>query len=129
MKFTNLNPIGFSQQIEIIWDGYVWDLHNAADFLGYDFNQSSGLLTLSWNYGCECDGIISGKIKFICIGVGKLEISEKDPDVPRSEDSCLDHICLNNENILNIDFRGGQKFVVKCNEVEFDPGETLGHRA
>ena len=129
MKFKNLNPIDYTPQIEIIRDGAVWDLHNSADFLGHEYDSTQNILKLSWDYGCNCDAIIGGKISLNLLGVKDLRISEKDNDVPRSEDSCLDNIRLKNEGTINIVFRGGQSFEVQCDEVEFNSGQTTGHMA
>lgn len=94
MKFTNMNPISSTPQIEIIESGFVWDLHNAADFLGHEIDSNNNSLKLTWDYGSDCDGIISGTIYLNFLGIKNINITEKDAEVPRSEDSCLDNIHL-----------------------------------
>lgn len=129
MKFTNMNPISSSPQINIIQNGFVWDLHNVADFIGHEIDSNNNSLKLTWDYGCDCDGINNGNVHLIFLGINKIIITEKDAEVPRSEDSCLDNIHLKNENEIVVSFRSGQSFEIQCDEVEFDPMETSGHKA
>jgi len=129
MIFKNIKPIGKSPDIEIESNKKIWDLHNCADFNGYQFDQDKAILTLSWDYGCDHDNISGGNVSLICYEVKDLNISEKNPNVPRSEDNCLDHLCLISDNKILIKFRSGQSFEIECDELEFDCGTTNGHIA
>ena len=116
MKYASMNSIGNDNQIEIISDGLCWDLHNAADFLGHDYNDYSRILSLHWDYGSDIENSISGKIKIEFTGISELEIKNKDPEMPRDEDKCLDEMHTEDNKIFCISFRGGQrfKFVLRC---------------
>jgi len=126
MKFIGLEPISSKPQIEIIRNGHIWDLHNVADFIGYLYDLDNSTLQLSWDYGCECDGIIGGEISLKFHEVTNAIISAVDADLPRSEDRCLEAISLTNKNTVLAEFRGGQSFDVSCGYVVFDPNGTNG---
>lgn len=128
MKYIGLNPIGREPTIEIIQNGYLYDLHNCADFTGHQYDQVQNVLTLSWDFGCDCKGVKGGIISLILSKVTKVEIKEKNPDVPRSEDLCLDEMQELDDNTLSFFFRGGEEFIITCESVTFDPKETIGHK-
>ena len=126
MKFIGLEPISEKPQIEIRRNGQVWDLHNAADFTGYQYDSQNKTLKLIWDYGCDCAGVVGGEVSLEFNEVTKAIISEPDPSLPRSEDACLDAISLRNGTALNAEFRGGQSFEVICKYVVFNPNGTIG---
>lgn len=126
MKFIGLEPIPEEPQIEIRHNGHVWDLHNAADFTGYEPDPQKNTLKLIWDFGCDCAGVTGGEISLVFHEVIKAMISEPDLSLPRSEDSCLSAIYLKNGTSIKAEFRGGQTFEVVCKYVVFNPGETIG---
>ncbi len=118
MEFINMNPIGEKSEIEIFSDNKIWDLHNCADFNGYTYDDSEKLLIFNWDYGCYYDDENSIAIALKFFKVTDLFISEKDFDVPRDEDFCLDSMYLINDMFV-LKFRGGQTFNVKSEKVIF----------
>ena len=126
-SFTNMEPLRHSPTIEIVSAGQVWDLHNAADYIAYSHDSEHGRLRLSWDYGCDHPGIAGGEVGLEFFGVSSLRITDPDPDVPRSEDSCLESITLCQDDSLRVEFRGGVVFTFRCQEVRFVPGTTSGH--
>jgi hypothetical protein len=128
MKFTEMTPIGRGPEIEIIKNGECWDLHNCAEFIGHKINEDEYSIILSWNYGCNHEGIISGNVSLNFSGVSNLEISDKDQELPRDEDGCLEEIRMDNNGTICVSFRGGQSFKISCSEVSFHSNNTRGHR-
>ena len=128
MKYIGLKPIGRKPTVEILDDAHLYDLHNVADFAGHNFDKADRRLTLNWNFGCDCKGIISGPISLVFDGVANLKIHDKDIAIPRSEDLCLEEMHEISEDTLFFLFRGGESFTITCDSVSLDAKNTIGHK-
>lgn len=71
-----------------------FDLHNDYDFVGFSFDVSERQFSLRWKLGTG-DWIRNGQPSALCLdirGVYHLEVRPRDPDMPFSEDDCLESI-------------------------------------
>ena len=130
MKFTGLDPIsdaiegGNYSEIEIYRekDNGYWDLHNACEFLGYQYNQEKQNAFLYWNYYYDYENSKFRKIALEFKKIFKFHVSDKDPEMPRYEDECLEDMHMIELNTIRLFFRGGQTFTISCEETVFyDP--------
>lgn len=111
MKLQNLSLIKEENQsiIEIESSGEVYDLHNAADFLGLLYNLENRTLTLSWKYHRDT-GIIN--LSLIFNSVSSLEISPRDILMPEEEDNCLKEII--HSDLFNLSFMSGMSITINA---------------
>lgn len=97
------------QIIEVNYLGEELDLHNAAEFLKFEYAVGTRTLTLFWNYYYE-DGanIVPFQMEFS--HVNDFSVLPRDPEIPINEDDCLKEIIFNERFILR--FMGGREISV-----------------
>lgn len=118
MKLENFKLVKIKNQqiIEIDYLGKIFDLHNAAEFLKIDYVIKTSILTLFWKYYFDENNIILFQIKFE--GVEYFQISQRDNEMPKEEDDCLEEIIY--EENFEFKFMGGMRIVVKAEKVYFE---------
>lgn len=119
MKYIGLNPISSNPQIELFNEDRCWDLHNAAEFIGYEHDQQSKNIMLFWNYYYDYNNAKFKKIALEFQDVSEFNLTEKDPEVPRDEDECLEKIYAIDSDTICLSFRGGQAFTISCGKLIF----------
>lgn len=95
------------QIIEIKQDAAIYDLHNAAEFLGFSYNVLHARLVLDWHYYFED---FKSDFKITIDGIENFEVTPRDKDMPFSEDDCLEEI-INSDGWL-FKFMGGMQIRV-----------------
>ena len=124
--------------------GQYYDLHNDYDFQGFKYLVSTQILEMEWlkfdrkNQGFTLNKLPSIQLLFTTVNF--LKISERDNEMPLSEDRCLDVVgFLTQEDRDDMDsfsekqtfenddmilmFRGGQTFKINAYKVELIPKE------
>jgi len=84
---------GFSlSNIELAVAGVVYDLHNNFDFIGFSYDVANRSLLLRWKRGAgtwvPADSPAS--IEISMLEVSHVSASPRSPDLPYTEDDCLD---------------------------------------
>jgi len=99
MKLVNFDLERPFASISIKGLGYEWNLHNCADFLGFDFDAKDNSISLAWNAsspeGTTWDGFPNNEskgCKLIFRNVTFLQLSPRDEASPRSDDWCVSGI-------------------------------------
>ncbi|MCI5065354.1 hypothetical protein MRY87_06485 [bacterium] len=90
MKFLNFSHGELPQAGGLSGLGREWDLHNGARFTGYQFDVKQRRLVLVWELSGEerrDDHICGCKLTFR--GVDLFTVTERDPELPPSEDETL----------------------------------------
>ena len=123
MKFRESVEIEDSKPvIEIESQGKIWDLHNAAEFIGFIFIVKENKLTLNFKYYINYEKSKAVDCQIHLLEVESLAITPRDFEVPFSEDDCLSEIFFDKkQQIISFAFWGGMKIVVKCKEFVFVP--------
>lgn len=136
MRLLNFTFLNEPYAVEIHALDCIWDLHNVANFEGLCQDLRSSSVEMRWrinrdfalqDYPAESFGIRFN-------GVGYLEITPRDPEMPHSEDECLNSVSRvlvgeplprnpeavgDKEFHLLFEFHGGQKVRVGAETVEF----------
>lgn len=96
MKFKNFE---IASEIELRSDELLWDLHNFADFEGLELVPSSDAVAMKWTttkvsnpWGCLDNKALGIKLYFE--GLLFLRITQRDPELPLKEDTCVSSIVL-----------------------------------
>jgi hypothetical protein len=118
MKLENFKLVEVVNQqiIEIDYQGEIYDLHNAAEFLRIDYIIKTSILTLFWKYYIDEKNIVQFQIRFE--GISYFEIFPRDSEIPKDEDDCLEEIVYGEK--FEFKFMGGMKIVVKADKVSFE---------
>jgi hypothetical protein len=121
MIFNNFKLEHFSNQqiIEINYLDEVYDLHNASEFLKFEYDIKNLSLILFWNY-YKNDGTIIIPFQIIFEEVTFFEVMSRDDEMPKEEDSCLEQI-INNEKMI-FSFMGGMKIIVGARTARLTKG-------
>ena len=79
-------------EIYLVFDGLQLDLHNIYDFIGLEYLIENRTAKLIWKRGHgECiEETLPMKIEICFKNVSFLEFRPRDPEMPFSEDDCLD---------------------------------------
>ena len=91
MKFLNFELSKPSFSIELNGLGYVWDLHNAGQFVGLKIIPTDNTVVMSWRITGHPATQFSG-CNLVFIGLKLLIVSSRDEELPSSEDLCLSAI-------------------------------------
>lgn len=90
MKLANFSIVQ-PYATEIHAFGFLWDLHNIAAFEGFSRNLEADTVQLNWRidltfarrkYPARQFSILFRDVEF-------LEVTPRDPELPKSEDNCL----------------------------------------
>jgi len=147
MNFTNLKPF---EQLSVFVEsnGYLYDLHNNADFINIIYDIKSRKLTLVWQYPGDWllnrSALIDEelfvkkndlqdkrlrKIALIFETVSLLEVKPRDPEIPFSEDGCLGSINVDTENNeineLMFEFIGGMEIRIQAGPISFNSDYSI----
>jgi hypothetical protein len=118
IRYKGLNKI---TDIEIITDDKTYDLHNAGEFTGFDYNMASKSATFTWDY---FDNDTSKVFATLVLTIKEIEGYEYWPfneELNNEEHKCLDSIQVDhNSNTISILFKSEQKFEIMCKEIEFN---------
>src|SRR3954465_14494880 len=94
MKLLNFDLSSPNYTIELSGMGLEWDLHNFADFAGLQLLPENNSAEMRWtvspgenHWGCRKNKRVGMKLRFADLNY--LEVTERDPELPMSEDSCL----------------------------------------
>ncbi len=100
MKLSNFTIANDSIALEVGQSYY--DLHNNFDFIGLQYNTQNQAATLSWkkSTGAWVPENSPHTIKLEFSGVGLFKCKERDPEMPYSEDDCLDMIGFVHNNLI-----------------------------
>jgi hypothetical protein len=77
--------------IELIGLGFVWDLHNAGQFLGVSVEVSDNTAIMSWRVSGHPAAKFSG-CRLVFRNLKAMVISPRDEGLPISEDLCVSGI-------------------------------------
>ena len=91
MKLLNFELAAPSFAIELVGLDFVWDLHNAATFLGVSLDAASNTGLMKWAVSGHPASRYQG-CSLIFTGLKLLVVSARDHDLPLSEDLCLSGI-------------------------------------
>jgi hypothetical protein len=91
MKLLNFELAEPSFAIELIGLDFVWDLHNAGEFLGISLSTENNAGLMKWTVTGHPVAKYSGCSLVFC-GLKQLIVSARDQDLPFSEDTCLSSI-------------------------------------
>jgi len=95
--------------IYIVFEGNHFDLHNDYDFTGYEYSVDACRLSLSWKIGTG-DWVRDGQppsLRLDFEGVSYFEVKPRNPELPHTEDSCLDGFYfISNEDWCDGSFSG-----------------------
>lgn len=115
--------------IEVVTSAGTVDLHNFADFLGFEY-LVTGELQLRWKLEDEMSRLAERQVLYATLhfgGVSELSVSPRDPDVPVSEDASLGFFYLAKRDgdlmWFVFEFDGGTKIEVTATSVALT-GET-----
>ena len=99
MRLVNFDLESPFASISIKGLGYEWNLHNCADFLGFDFVAQDNSISLAWDAsareGTTWDGLPKNEskgCKLIFHNVNFVQLAPRDEAYPRSEDWCVSGI-------------------------------------
>jgi hypothetical protein len=116
MQFIGMEPLEVSEEhIEITSGAVVYDLHNIGRFIEYSFDVQTDVLLLTFLY--ESDGI-RGTCDLRFVDVRSLRICSRDPEMPKSEDQCLEYLKVLDDG-AELKFWNGIIFEVVCSEMVF----------
>ena len=85
MKLINFELAQPSYAIELNGLGFVWDFHNAGEFLGLDLSPGKNSILLKWRMSGQPSSQYSG-CHLLFSGLKLLHISPRDEKLPQSED-------------------------------------------
>jgi|SRR5579859_4503479 len=91
MKLLNFELAAPSFAIELIGLDFVWDLHNAGKFLDVSVTAENNAALMKWTVSGHPAAKHSG-CSLIFAGLKLLVVSDRDHDLPLSEDLCLSSI-------------------------------------
>jgi hypothetical protein len=91
MKLLNFELAAPSFAIELVGLDFVWDLHNAATFLGVNLDAASNTGSMKWAVSGHPASRYTG-CSLIFTGLKLLVVSARDHDLPLSEDLCVSGI-------------------------------------
>ena len=118
IKFISLEHI--QHGIEVVANGAVYDLHNAADFTEHHFDSEKRHLTLSWDYWDYDTSRVVSKIWLTFSGVESLVTSKIDESLPEEEGLCLERMTVDRvSGEVDVLFRSELGFKFKCTEITF----------
>jgi hypothetical protein len=88
MRATNFN---WHDSIHVRLGGEDFDLHNDFDFRQFVYDPGQQLLLLEWQRrnGNRSSRGQPKRLTFHLVGVARFSFSERDPEIPFSEDECL----------------------------------------
>ena len=88
------------QDIAVVVDGIYHDLHNCFDFVGFEYRPEEQMAWLEWakNDGHWVPDDAPEKIRLCFDGVTALVMTRRDPKMPFSEDTCVEHITFSPES-------------------------------
>lgn len=112
MKFINFDRI--DKDIEIVNEDKFYDLHNDSDFTRFVYEVLRQEIIFEWEYPTHKDK--PNKITLTFQKVNNFSISERDGELPFSEDTCLSSIYVNN---------GDAGVTGKNAELEFQSGMVV----
>jgi hypothetical protein len=93
MKLINFELAQPSYAIELNGLGFVWDFHNAGEFLGIELNPSKNSILLKWRMSGHASSQYSG-CHLLFSGLKMLSISPRDEELPQSEDVTVSGISM-----------------------------------
>jgi hypothetical protein len=144
MRLTNFQLRRDTLAAEIEVDGFIWDIHNSADYVGLSQDIAANQVELSWrvnpSYTTKRYPAQAFSLRFD--GVDYLEVTPRDPEMPDNEDKCLDSLSrvyatdataelielgvpwpppAEDEGAFHLlfHFRGGQRVRIGCRQAEF----------
>jgi hypothetical protein len=82
-----------SYGIELNGLGFVWDLHNAGNYVGLDFNPTENAIIMKWRVGGHPSTQFSG-CNLLFSGLKLMSISPRDEQMPQSEDLTIAGISM-----------------------------------
>src|SRR5438876_9553672 len=91
MKLLNFELSQPSFSIELIGLGFIWDLHNAATFLGTRVNPNDNTAVMSWKVKGQ-PAIKFRGCRLVFQGLKLMVVSPRDEELPYSEDLCVSGI-------------------------------------
>ncbi|MCW3058220.1 MAG: hypothetical protein JWQ02_41 [Capsulimonas sp.] len=142
MKLINFHIVGKDGiGIEVEAFGVLWNLHDSY-LTSISQNILGASVRLAWeNYNYQGDSKYPAyQFAIDCYDVHQFEISARDPEMPRDEDSCLDFIsgvpspailaetmnhsyspmiAAPSDFLLFLTFRGGQRILIGAERAEF----------
>lgn len=106
-QFDIVLPDLYTPEIEVTTHvGWV-DLHNFAYFLGYEYH-TEGRLSLRWKLDGDKNSVLAGRLVSYAtvefVGVSQVSISPRDPEIPASEDTALEHYQLVDRSDTGLQF-------------------------
>jgi hypothetical protein len=120
IRFKLLIKEGY-QIIEILVDNEIYDLHNASEFKGFDYDVATRTIKLGWLYYNYDKGIPEKEFNISCKEVTDFEVAKRDADIPYSEDDVLSEILFeHNKDTISFKFMGGQTIKIHCATCELD---------
>jgi len=120
MTFEGCNSIPINEPvIEINQQAKCWDLHNAGEFISFNYDNINRILMLEWLY-YEDSIVPNNEICRIELhDVQRINIKPRDHEMPFSEDTCLDSLIISEENCAVFSFHGGMEIIVECSKLRF----------
>ena len=91
MKLINFELSKPAFAIELLALGFVWDLHNVGTFLGLELNAAENTAVMRWNVSGHPSAKYSG-CDLIFRNLRSVVISQRDAELPLSEDDCISGI-------------------------------------
>lgn len=122
MKFINF--VRIDKGIEIIKGNDFYDLHNVCEFVHFSYNVILKEVILEWKYINRED--LPLKLTLTFQNVTNFSVSERDDELPFSEDTCLSCLYINDEdagvmgNNAELEFQSGMELKVKAESVAFN---------
>jgi hypothetical protein len=95
MKLINFELSQPSYAIEMNGLGFVWDFHNAGEFLGIELNAGKNSILLKWRMTGQPSSQYSG-CHLLFSGLKLLSISPRDEELPQSEDVTVSGVSMGN---------------------------------
>src|SRR5438093_281571 len=91
MELVNFELANPSFSIELFGLGFVWDLHNAATFLGITLDANDNSAVMKWSTSGHPAAKYNG-CDLVFKDLENIVVSARDKELPYSEDLCVSSI-------------------------------------
>jgi len=88
MRLSNFELSAPSFSIELIGLDFIWDLHNAGDFLGIYLQTNDNSAIMTWKISGHPATKFSG-CRLVFKGLRMMVVTARDAGLPLSEDHCV----------------------------------------